>query len=150
MKEAVEDLFHGQAMEEEFLMTLASIGAVLIRQPQEAAIVMVLYQTGEILEDRAVDKTKDSIASLLDIQAPLAHLQREGGLVDVDPEKLKNGDQIEIRSGEWRPGLGKSPCAFAGDGLNDAPVIAAADVGVTLICVLHSLRLYEKKPKYVS
>ena len=74
MKEAVEDLFHGQAMEEEFLMTLASIGAVLIRQPQEAAIVMVLYQTGEILEDPAVDKTKDSIASLLDIQAPLAHL----------------------------------------------------------------------------
>lgn len=103
MIEAIEDLFHGHAMEEEFLMTLASIGAILIRQSQEAAIVMVLYQTGEILEDRAIDKTKDSIASLLDIQAPLAHLREKGKRIDVEPEKLKIGDQIEIRSGERVP-----------------------------------------------
>ncbi len=101
--EALEQVLSSQLMAEQFLMSLATIGALAIFEFREAAMVMVLYQIGEELSDRAVDKAEDSVAALMDIKAPIAHLWENSKGVDIDPDQLKIGDKIVIRAGEKIP-----------------------------------------------
>ena len=101
--EALEQVLSSQLMAEQFLMSLATIGALAMFEFREAAMVMVLYQIGEDLSDRAVDKAEDSVAALMDIKAPIAHLWENNKGVDIDPDQLKIGDKIVIRAGEKIP-----------------------------------------------
>lgn len=103
---AIKQLLSSQLLAEQFLMSLATIGALCMFEFREAALVMTLYQIGEELSDKAVDKAQDSIAELMDIKAPLAHLWIDGKAHDVDPESLKVGDKIVIRTGEKIPADG--------------------------------------------
>lgn len=88
---------------EHFLMSTATVGAILIGEYPEAAMVMILYQIGEAIQDAAVGKSRRSIAELMDIVAPIAHRITEGRSEDIAPEEIEIGDIIEIRSGERVP-----------------------------------------------
>ena len=88
---------------EHFLMSIATIGALAIGEYKEAAMVMVLFQIGEYFEDRAIDKSRDSIGSLLDIQAPVAYRINEGVTEEIDLDDIEIGDILEVRSGDKIP-----------------------------------------------
>src|SRR5574344_1651271 len=89
VKNAVFNLFHGKLFDEEFLMSVASIGAVCLGEYPEAVAVMLLYQIGELLEDKAVDKSKRSISDLMDIRPDKAFVMRGGNTVEVKGINIK-------------------------------------------------------------
>lgn len=97
---AVKKLLRGQALDEHFLMSIATIGAVIIGERFEAVLVMLLYQIGEFLQDRAVNQSRKSIADLMDIKPDFATLINDNQEVQVKPESVKVGDKIIIRPGE--------------------------------------------------
>lgn len=99
IKEAIENIFHGEFFDENFLMFVATVGAFIMGEYSEAIIVMVLYRIGEWLEDRAVDKSRDSITDLMDIRPDYANLNGE----KVNPLDLHIDDVIEIKPGERVP-----------------------------------------------
>lgn len=105
--QAVINLKNKMLMAEHFLMSLATIGAIFIQEYREAALVMVLFQIGELLQDRAVDKSRDSIAELMDIQAPIAYRLVGNKSESIDPDEIEIGDLIEIKPGEKIPVDGK-------------------------------------------
>lgn len=88
---------------EHFLMSIATIGAIFLGEYMEAAMVMVLYQIGEILQDRAVDRSRKSVADLMDIAAPVAYRLDGGRRRAIDPEEIAIGDLLEVPSGEKIP-----------------------------------------------
>ena len=88
---------------EHFLMSIATIGAIAIGEYKEAAMVMVLFQIGELLEDRAVDKSRESIAELMDIAAPLAYKIVDEKRIEIDPDEIVEGDLLEVRAGDKIP-----------------------------------------------
>lgn len=88
---------------EHFLMSIATMGAIAIGEYKEAAMVMVLFQIGELLEDRAVDKSRESIAELMDIAAPLAYKIVDDERVEIDPDEIVEGDLLEVRAGDKIP-----------------------------------------------
>lgn len=100
---AIKKLFSGFVMEEQFLMTVATVGAVILGEYPEAALVMILYQIGERLEHFAVGKSQQSISDLLDIAAPYANLVTENGVKRIDPADIALGDILEIQPGELIP-----------------------------------------------
>lgn len=100
---AVKNIFRGQAMDEHFLMTIATLGALAIGERFEAVLVMLLYQIGEFLQDKAVDQSKKSISSLMDIKPDFAIKMIDGKEVTVDPESVEVGDTIVVRPGEKVP-----------------------------------------------
>lgn len=100
---AVRGIFRGQMLDENFLMSVASIGAFLIGEYPEAVAVMLFYQIGELFEDYAVGKSRKSITQLMDIKPDVANLKTADGIKEVDPAKVKPGELILVRPGEKVP-----------------------------------------------
>ncbi len=100
---AIKNIRHGQIFDENFLMTIASIGALCMREYPEAIAVMSLYQIGEWFQDRAVDKSRESIAAMMDIRPDYANLLENGDIRTIHPEEAEVGDTIVIRPGEKVP-----------------------------------------------
>ena len=110
LKEAAEGLVHGEAFNEHFLMSIATIGALCIgflpgaeTQFPEAVFVMLFFQVGELFEGYAEGKSRDSIAHLMDIRPDVANVERDGQLEIVSPESVAVGETIVIRPGEKVP-----------------------------------------------
>ena len=103
LKEAVENILHGELFDENFLMALASIGAIAICEYGEAAAVMILYQLGEFLQDRAVDSSRASIRALMDIRPDTANLVENGRVRTVPASEVPVGAEIEVHAGERIP-----------------------------------------------
>ncbi len=100
---AVRNISHGQVFDENFLMSLATVGAFFIGEYAEAVAVMLFYQVGELFQSYAVGRSRRSIAALMDIRSDYANLERDGQLCQVDPEEVEVGQTIVIRSGERIP-----------------------------------------------
>lgn len=107
LKEAVENLVHGELFDETFLMALASIGAICIGEYGEAAAVMLLFQLGEFLQDKAVGSSRDAIRALMDIRPDTANLFENGNVREVHAAEVCVGDLIEVHAGERIPLDGK-------------------------------------------
>ena len=100
---AARNIVHGQIFDENFLMSIATIGAFFTGEFPEAVVVMLFYQVGELFQSYAVGRSRRSIASLMDIRPDYANMERDGKLVQVDPEEVSAGDQIVIKAGERVP-----------------------------------------------
>ena len=100
---AIKNISRGQVFDENFLMCVASIGAMCAGDSKEAVAVMLFYQVGELFESCAVGKSRRSIAALMDIRPDVAHVERGGALADVDPEEVEIGERIVIQPGERVP-----------------------------------------------
>ena len=100
---AIRNIAHGQVFDENFLMALATIGALAIGEYPEAVFVMLFYQVGELFQSYAVDRSRKSIAALMDIRPDYANIETEDGLKQVDPEEVAVGDAIVIKAGERIP-----------------------------------------------
>ncbi|HJG86145.1 heavy metal translocating P-type ATPase [Pseudoflavonifractor capillosus] len=100
---AVRNIAHGQVFDENFLMALATVGAFFTGEFPEAVFVMLFYQVGELFQSCAVDKSRKSIAQLMDIRPDYANVERDGQLVQADPEDVAVGDVIVIKPGERVP-----------------------------------------------
>ncbi|WP_326975457.1 heavy metal translocating P-type ATPase [Caproicibacter sp. BJN0012] len=100
---AIKNIFHGQVFDENFLMSIATIGAFSIGDYAEGAAVMLFYQVGELFQSYAVDSSRKSIASLMDIRPDYANVQRGETLEKVDPDEVKIGDVIVVKAGEKIP-----------------------------------------------
>ena len=110
LKEAAEALCHGEALDENFLMGIATLGALAIgflpgaqTQFPEAVFVMLFFQVGELFEGIAEGRSRRSIAHLMDIRPDVAHLERDGAVVDVAPEEVRPGETVLIRPGDKIP-----------------------------------------------
>lgn len=103
IKEAVENIFHGEFFDENFLMTVATIGAFAIGEYPEAVLVMLLSQIGETFESMASAKARKSISSMMDIKPDFAHLLIGETIKTVNPEEVKIGDIILVKPGEKIP-----------------------------------------------
>ena len=103
VKKAVINIFHGELFDENFLMTIATIGAFAIQEFPEAVAVMLFYQVGEYFQSYAVKKSRKSIASLMDIRPDYANLKVNGNIEKKSPEEVKIGDTIVIKPGEKVP-----------------------------------------------
>ena len=97
---AIRNIFRGQVFDENFLMTIATVGAFFIREYPEAIAVMLFYQVGEAFQEAAVDKSRKSIADLMNIRPDKANVCRDGQIVTVNPEDVAVGEEIVIRPGE--------------------------------------------------
>jgi Cd2+/Zn2+-exporting ATPase len=100
---AVRNLFHGQVLDENFLMFLATVGAFVTGEYTEAVAVMLFYQVGELFQDAAVDRSRRSIAELMDICPTFANVERDGKIEQVEPEEVKIGEIIVVKAGERIP-----------------------------------------------
>ena len=100
---AIKNIFKGEVFDEHFLMAVATIGAFAIGEFPEAVAVMLFYQIGELFQDYAVDKSKESITNLMDIRPDVAVVKRNGKLETVKPETVKIGEEIVVKPGEKIP-----------------------------------------------
>lgn len=100
---AVRNIAHGQVFDENFLMALATIGALATGEYPEAVFVMLFYQVGELFQSYAVDQSRKSITALMDIRPDYANMAVDGQLQQVDPEDVAVGDTIVIKPGERIP-----------------------------------------------
>ncbi|MDT2595495.1 heavy metal translocating P-type ATPase [Enterococcus dongliensis] len=103
LKTAITNSFHGEIFDENFLMAIATIGAIVIGEYPEAVAVMLFYQVGEFFQDYAVEKSRKSIRSLVAIRPDYANVIQDGHVKKVAPETIKVGDQILIKPGEKVP-----------------------------------------------
>jgi Cd2+/Zn2+-exporting ATPase len=97
---AIRNIFRGQVFDENFLMTIATVGAFFIREYPEAIAVMLFYQIGEAFQEAAVGKSRKSIADLMNIRPDKANVCRDGQIVTVNPENVAVGEEVVIRPGE--------------------------------------------------
>ena len=100
---AFRNILRGEVFDENFLMAVASIGAMVMGEYAEGAAVMALYQVGEYFQDKAVDKSRASIAALMDIRPDHANLLQDGAVVEVSPERVQVGEMILVKPGEKLP-----------------------------------------------
>lgn len=100
---AAKNLFRGQVMDENFLMSIATIGAIAIGEHSEAVGVMLFYKIGEYLQQKAVGQSRKSISALMEIKAEFANLVQGGKIIQVDPEEVEVGDVIVVKPGEKVP-----------------------------------------------
>ena len=100
---AVKNIVRGQVFDENFLMSLSTIGALAIGEMAEAVFVMLFYQVGEAFQDYAVARSRKSITALLDIRPDFARLVAEGETKEVPPETVQIGDCILVKAGERIP-----------------------------------------------
>ena len=100
---SIKNIFKGEIFDENFLMSIATLGAFAISKPGEAAAVMIFYNVGELFEDYAVGKSKKSIIQLMNIKPKIANLKQGKEIKIVEPEKLKVGDIIIVKAGEKIP-----------------------------------------------
>ena len=103
LRKAVRNIFRGKVFDENFLMAIATIGAFAIGEFPEAVAVMLFYQIGELFQSYAVDKSRKSITSLMDIRPDYANAYRNGNLEKVDPDEVQIGETIVIKPGEKVP-----------------------------------------------
>ena len=101
--EALRNIVHGQVFDENFLMSVATIGAFFVADYPEAVAVMLFYQVGELFQSIAVGKSRKSIAALMDIRPDYANVLRDGDVKTVSPEEVEIGEIIEIKPGEKIP-----------------------------------------------
>lgn len=104
---AITNILHGQVFDENFLMTIATAGALILGEHSEGVAVMLFYQVGEWFQSYAVSKSRKSITSLMDIRPDYANIEQDGKLVQVDPDEVKIGDTIIVKPGERVPLDGK-------------------------------------------
>ena len=104
---AITNILNGQVFDENFLMTIATIGALILGEHSEGVAVMLFYQVGEWFQSYAVSKSRKSIASLMDIRPDYANIEKDGKLVQVDPDEVQIGDTIVVKPGERIPLDGK-------------------------------------------
>lgn len=100
---ALKNIIKGKVFDENFLMGIATLGAIGIKEYPEAVMVMVLYQIGEYLQDKAVEKSQNSITELMDIRPDYANLEKNGDLTKISPYEVKIGDTIIVKTGEKIP-----------------------------------------------
>lgn len=103
IRKALKNIFHGQWMDENFLMTLSTIGAFFIKEYPEAVGVMIFYQIGEFFQNYAVNKSRKSIQSLMNIRPDYANVERNGNVETIDPDEVEIGEIIQIKPGEKVP-----------------------------------------------
>ena len=103
LKKAVRNIKRGKVFDENFLMSVATIGAFAIGEFPEAIAVMLFYQIGELFQDFAVDKSRKSISSLMDIRPDYANVLRDGKEGKIDPDEVKIGELIIVKPGEKIP-----------------------------------------------
>ena len=110
LMEAAEKLFHGELLDEDFLMSIATLGALCIgflpgaeSQFPEAVFVMLFFQVGELFEDMAEDRSRESITKLMDIRPDTANVERDGEVITVSPTEIAVGETIIVRPGEKVP-----------------------------------------------
>ncbi len=100
---ALRNIAHGQIFDENFLMAVATIGALAIGEYPEGVAVMLFYQVGEWFQSYAVGRSRRSIASLMDIRPDIANVERDGQLQEVDPDEVAIGEVIVVKPGEKVP-----------------------------------------------
>lgn len=100
---ALKNIIKGKVFDENFLMGIATLGAIGIKEYPEAVMVMVLYQIGEYLQDKAVEKSQNSITELMDIRPDYANIEKNGDLTKISPYEVNIGDTIIVKTGEKIP-----------------------------------------------
>lgn len=100
---AVRNIFHGQIFDENFLMFIATIGAFAVGEYSEAVAVMLFYQVGELFQNYAVNRSRQSITELMDICPEYANIETQEGLQEVDPDEVEIGTVIVVKPGERIP-----------------------------------------------
>ncbi len=103
VKKAVSNIGRGQVFDENFLMTLATVGAFFVGEYHESVAVMLFYQVGELFQSYAVYKSRRSITELMDIRPDYANVLRDGDEVTVSPDEVKLGEKIVVKPGEKVP-----------------------------------------------
>ena len=103
LKKALRNITKGKIFDENFLMTVATIGAFVIGEFPEAVAVMLFYQIGELFQSYAVDKSRKSISDLMDIRPDFANVERNGRLEKLNPNDVKIGEIITVKPGEKVP-----------------------------------------------
>ena len=101
--EAAHGIRSGQFLDENFLMSIASLGAFAIGEQPEAVLVMLLYRVGELLQSVAVGRSRDSVSALIDICPDSVNLETEDGIEEVEPDEVHIGDIFVVRAGERVP-----------------------------------------------
>lgn len=101
--EALSNIFHGEFLDENFLMTIATLGAIITGEYPEAIMVMWLYEIGEMFQDYATEKSRKSISSLMDLKPDYANIIKDGKIEKVNPEEVKISDIIVVKPGEKIP-----------------------------------------------
>lgn len=100
---AIRNILHGRVFDENFLMTIASLGAFVVGDFAESAAVMVFYQIGEYFQDYAVDKSRERISSLMDIRPDKAFVLENGSVREYQPEDVSVGAELVVKNGEKIP-----------------------------------------------
>lgn len=100
---AIKNIIKGEIFDENFLMSIATIGALSIKEYPEAIMVMILYQIGEYFQDKAVQQSKNSISNLMDIRPDYANIEINGEIIKKEPQKINKGDIIIVKTGEKIP-----------------------------------------------
>ena len=103
LKKAIKNILRGKVFDENFLMSLATVGAFAVGEFPEASMVMILYQIGELFQDYAVNKSRKSIASLMDIRPDYANVYRYDKIEKVNPSEVAIGEIIVVKPGEKIP-----------------------------------------------
>ena len=103
LKKAGRNILKGQVFDENFLMAIASLGAIAIGEYSEAVGVMLFYAVGELFEDIAVHRSRGSIKGLMEIRPDTANIERDGQVIEVDPDEVSVGDILVVKPGEKVP-----------------------------------------------
>ena len=122
---ALRNIRNGQIFDENFLMTVATLGALGVGEYSEAVAVMLFYQVGELFQSYAVNRSRQSITELMDICPEYANIEEDGQLKQVDPDEVQIGDVIVIRAGERVPLDGK---VIFGDSMVDTSALTGESV----------------------
>ncbi|MDE7062817.1 MAG: cadmium-translocating P-type ATPase, partial [Lachnospiraceae bacterium] len=103
LRKAVLGIFHGEVFDENFLMAIATVGAIVLGEYVEGTAVMLFYQIGELFQSYAVGKSRRNISELMDIRPDYANVEQDGQLVQVDPDEVELGTVITVQPGEKVP-----------------------------------------------
>lgn len=125
IKRAALNITRGQLFDENFLMAIATIGAMLIGEYPEAVAVMLFYQVGEYFQGFAVNQSRKSIRALMEIRPEVAHVKTKAGLVTTQPEKVMIGEHVFVKPGERVPLDGK---VISGQSLVDTSALTGESV----------------------
>ena len=107
LKKAFLGIIHGEVFDENFLMAIATVGAMVLGEYKEASAVMLFYQVGELFQSYAVGKSRKNITALMDIRPDYANIEKDGKLEQVDPDDVQIGTVIVVQPGEKVPIDGK-------------------------------------------
>ena len=109
LKKALKGIFKGQIFDENFLMAVATVGAVALGEFSEGAAVMLFYQIGELFQSVAVGKSRKNITSLMDIRPDYANVELNGKLEKIDPDDVEIGTEIVVNPGDLPASSGAAP-----------------------------------------